>query len=413
MSYDSYHLFAKYFAYTAQSEPPAIYKRWCLLAGLGAMIGRNCGLPFGSSTIWPNMYVMLIGSPGARKGTAIRQVKLPLKAAGYNFFAADRTSKEKYIVDLAEQSAQDGAAGSVIDSLLFGADLGSAVESFIAAEEFNDFLGQGNMDFASFLGNMWDYSGVYTNRIKTGKSVSINNPTISLLTANTSTGFAAAFPPELIGQGFLSRLLLIYGEPSGLRITIPKPPDELLVQELTEIFARIRKEVMGQFQVTAEAEHYLDAVYQNWQDLDDMRFKTYGTRRFTHLLKLCMVCAASRISTELLYEDCFLANSILSFAETLMPKALGEFGRSKHSETAGKIMELLCCAPAGVSMTDLWKVTSNDFDKYSDLGYMIAKLREADKITFHDSKILANRGALRDKSKYYDFSLLVEAKDKI
>jgi hypothetical protein len=38
---------------------------------------------------------MFIGSAGTRKGTAIKIMKQFLLAAGYNTFAAKRTSKEK------------------------------------------------------------------------------------------------------------------------------------------------------------------------------------------------------------------------------------------------------------------------------------------------------------------------------
>ncbi|MFK5283171.1 hypothetical protein ACI3PL_26730, partial [Lacticaseibacillus paracasei] len=75
-------------------------------------------------------------------------------------------------------------------------------ESFIAADEFNNFIGLGNTDFISILGELWDYEGVYDYRLKNSKSVFIPYPTISILGGNTPTGFSQAFPPESIGQGF-------------------------------------------------------------------------------------------------------------------------------------------------------------------------------------------------------------------
>ena len=85
-----------------ESESPAVYHRWTALSILGALLGRNVYLPFGNSEIYPNMYVMLMGSAGARKGTAINPGRKLLRAAGYNTFAADAVSKEMLVEDMRE-----------------------------------------------------------------------------------------------------------------------------------------------------------------------------------------------------------------------------------------------------------------------------------------------------------------------
>lgn len=417
---DEYSLFELYFKLVEDSEAPLLYHRWCFISTLAALLGRNFYLPFGNDEIYPNMYTMLIGSPGARKSTAIKAGKRLLAEVGYETFVADRTTKEKFMVDLHHGIGTDiheanGKEKDIASQILFKEleDNLSAREAYIVADEFNDFIGHGNLDFLSFLGNLWDYKGIYKNRIKNGTSVAIPNPTINILGGNTATGFANAFPPEAIGQGFLSRLLLIYGEPSSKRITFPKRGSQELHESIVEGLKQIKQKVNGPAKLTTEAEKLLDDIYQNTTELTDVRFRTYSTRRFTHLLKLCLVCAGSRCDKSISFNDVFLSNTILSYTESLMPRALGEFGKSKYSDTATKIIELLGNSSEPIETLDLWKLVANDFDKMSDFGALLGRLREADKIMSMGKGIILKRGALKEGGKYYDFKLLKEAKDKV
>jgi len=324
---------------------------------------------------------MLIGSPGTKKSSAIKiGVKL-LKQAGYTTFAAKKTRQEKFLTDLAEQSAKlhlrsIGGAGDagydMLDQNLWGDDIDDdsadnyihkpAAECFIAADEFNNFIGINNLDFVSILGELWDFEGVYDYKLKTSKSVFIPNPTITILGGNTPTGFSQAFPTESIGQGFFSRLLLIYGEPSGVKYTFPPPPDLEIQTLLVDYLQRIKKEVNGEVTMTPEAMELLDNIYKTWPGIDDIRFEHYTNRRLTHLLKLCLVLTAARIATLIEVDDIIAANTLLTFTEQLMPRALGEFGKSKTADVTHKIMEAVNKTKMHIQVRDIWKLVHQDLD---------------------------------------------------
>src|SRR5690554_3711411 len=183
---------SKYLRVTGGTEVPTFFRRWSILASLGAWIGRDAYFQHGDMKVYPNMYVMLLGVPGTRKSSAIKRAKKVLQAAGFNSFSSEKTTKEKFLLDLA--GAEDEGGTGLDDFLDF--DLGELhAESFIAADEFNDFFGNNILEFVSLLGVLWDYDGVYKSRIKTGVSVEIDNPTISILSGNTQTTFANTFPP--------------------------------------------------------------------------------------------------------------------------------------------------------------------------------------------------------------------------
>ena len=384
---------ALYLNYTEETEPPTIYHRWAALAGLGAFLGRDLYFQHGHFSVHTNIYCMLIGDPGTRKSTTIRIMRKLLITAGYNTIAADKSTKEKFLVDLQGETEElfetsdRGRRRTAYDRStaenLWGSteeDDNDPREIFITADEFNDFIGTNNVDFCRTLGQLWDYEGVYKSRIKNGKSVAIPSPTVSILGGITPEDFAKTFPPEAIGIGFMSRLLLVRGELSGRKITFPDPPNAALQEQLAKMLLEIKKKVRGAAEVTPEAATVLDSIYNSWPDIPDVRFRHYSTRRFTQLLKIALIVAATQSSKKITKEVVIEANTILSAAELLMPKALGEFGKAKHSDTANKIVELLSRATRPLGFKDLWKEVHKDLEKPQELALIIQSLEQADKV---------------------------------
>ena len=366
---------------------------------------------------------MLIGSPGTRKSTAIKSIKRLLQEAGYTTIAADKTTKEKFMLDLngeTDDGQGDQTADRILAKNLWGGDDSDSkdpAECLIAADEFNDFIGNGNIEFISLLGTLWDYNGTYRNRIKNGKSVSIFEPTISILGGNTPTGFSLAFPIEILGQGFFSRLILIYGEPNGRKITFPPPPDPEKTTNLIRYLAAIRESTQSAARLTLEAKQILEHIYRTWPGVPDVRFESYSNRRFTHLLKLCLIHSAARCSSEITTNDVIYANTVLTHTEHLMPRALGEFGKAQSSDVAHKIMQILDSAHMPMGMKDIWKQVQTDLDKFSTMADIIGNLRHADKIqavkTDRGIEFLPNRKAVTELTDgTVDFSLLTPEERK-
>lgn len=409
---------SNYISYCGRTEVPAVFNRWAAITGLGAFLGRQYHFDHGHFHIQPNIYCMLIGSAGTRKGTAIKLMKKLLEQTGYKSFAAERTSKEKFLLDLAGEgdSGELLSPQELLDQNIFG-DSGakSDCEMFVAIDEFNDFIGNGNIEFISMLGNMWDYNGLYKNRIKTGKSVEINNPTISIIGGNTPTGFSLAFPTDILGQGFFSRLLLIYADRTDRKITFPPPPTAEATGRLLEQLSRIKSASFGTAKITDGAEKCLDRIYRSQAGLDDVRFESYSNRRFTHLLKLCIITSASRGVSEIAESDVRYANTILTYVERNMPRALGEFGKAKHSDVSHKIIQLADTTHQILTFKMIWKHVSNDLEKMADLGVLLQNLVAAEKL-----QQVGNQGFLPVKKliadtdeSTIDYSLLSDEERKL
>jgi hypothetical protein len=92
-----------------------------------------------------------------------------------------------------------------------------------------------------------------------------------------------------------------------------------------------------------------------------------------------------------------------------MPKAMGEYGKAKHTDVLAKIIAILTDAKTPMPQADIWKQVQSDLDRPDDLIKLLAGLVQADKIQWIDRKgYLIVRKVLKTDAIYVDFSLLRE-----
>ena len=381
--------FAEYLEYCSGTEVPPWFDRWSLIIGLGAWLGRRVWIPFGDNKIYPNIYGILVGAPGTKKSTPIKRMKSLLLEAGYDTFAAEKTSKEKFLLDLAGQVDEEGKD---FLSSPFGEE--EDKEVFIAADEFNDFFGNNILEFVAMLGVLWDYNGAYKNRIKNGTSIVISNPTVSILGGTTEISFANTFPPDVIGQGFFSRLIAVYAPPTGLKITWPARKSEEERQKIIASLHEIRSVASGEMIVSAEAKSLIDIIYRTWTPLKDHKFAYYSNRRLGHLLKLCMIHALGRKSMNIIAADVTYANTVLSHTEHFMPYAFAAFGQAKNSRLTFSVLQAIQQAIVPLDFNELWKQMQGEAAGTEDVAEVVRGLINAERIQLINQKFLPRRAML-------------------
>lgn len=324
------------------------------------------------------MYVMLQGLPGVRKSTAINIGTKLLKKVGYNKFASNRMSRQMFLEEMHAINTPN-LENMDFDELLALKD-NAPSEISIHASEFLDFIGQGDKDYLMLITSLWDNLDEYKNPKITSKSIVVKFPTVNFIGGNTPAGLNLAFPAETIDAGTLSRFLFIHAASNGKKILIPSRPDAEAEKKLIEHLKRIKAEVTGRATVTKEALEALEVIYNTAQPIEDPRFAYYQSRRLTHLIKLCLILSATRISTEITIDDVLTANTILGAAEYSMPKALGHFGRSKNSAVIHSMLEYLEDAGKPLMPKELYTRFSSDFSKETDFTALLMDLQSSNSI---------------------------------
>ncbi len=411
------------------SESPFLYHRWTLISAVSALLGRQAVMPFGHDKIYPNMFVCLMGNAGSRKSSAIGITRKLLSGAGYETFSREKTSSQKFLADLGEgfdkvtlaPKSKNSIAPLEDDEILelefnnskdYDPDNEEPSEVYITAGELEDFLGQSDGQFISLLTNMWDNLDYYSHGKMTSDDIFIHKPTINLIGGATPSTFANIFPPEAVGQGILSRMLLVYGGGARKKITMPPAPDPELITFFTEHMRQIKEQVKGFFTITPEALKVFDTVYQFTIDLEDNRLDSYLNRRHVHYYKLCMVLAACELTMEITEEIAIKANTILHWTESFMPKALGTFGKSITSNLDQVILEALEKHPNGIPSAALYPSVSQDFKDIRDYTLALQDLTASQKIgVVKGGNLVAIKKEAKESIPYVDFSLLREYRD--
>lgn len=370
-----------YLHYCRQTESPVNFHRWSFISMVGAMLGQRVFYPFMDGVVHPNQYIMLVGTPGTRKTTAVKYAENLAKDSGYNFFAYNRTTKEKFLLDwqtglnlkITKEGKTDFAA--LLDSPFNP----TCAECFICNDEFIDFIGINNLSFIATLTKLWDTYDIYEERFKNSQSICIQRPILSLLAGITTVSMQSAIPQEASGSGFLSRMILVYGHGSPTKITFPRKPSPEEKQPFISFFKEVQK-MSGELIFTPAAIELIDAIYQNWEALEDSRLAFYATRRLTHLFKLCQVIAVCHGT---LHADTHIveeAHSILCFTERTMDRAMGEFGKSRHSEAANAMITALESQNKPLTMRELFNTARMHIDKFITTFEIINNLHKADRI---------------------------------
>lgn len=353
-----------YLRMVEDTESPRIFHIWSAIFAMSCALGRRCWLPFGAFDLYPNHYILLVGTPGTRKSTSANQSKhIIRKSTGVRFAPTDTggqrqglmsalLGKQEYEREFFNASAVKEVAGGIMsltdmEEISLGSDeeeakfVDHADRHHIAviASEFSRLIGQNNLNMLDFLGEVYDGSEI-TYQTKQSDII-IKNPLINMLACTTPVSIANSLPPAAGGQGFLSRIILVYGARKYKMVPRPEAPDPDLVNLVRESIDDAYHQLSGAFTETRDARSYSESLYGYALDISDSRFGYYNERRYTHLIKLAMCLAAARGSLEIVRDDYEESHRILRATERGMPDALGEFGMNPLAMLKQEILEQL------------------------------------------------------------------------
>lgn len=322
-----------YLSYTKNTEPKESYRTWCGLSAIASALQRKCYLVNGSETFYPNLYVVLVGPPAARKGTAMRPATEFLKELGIPL-AADEASRQKLVNNLEDaynnHTAPDGTF--YMHSSLT-----------ILASELTVFLGYQNIDFLSVLCKWYDCEDRFEYDTHAHGKIEVSNIWVNLLGATTPMMVQASLPVTAVGSGFASRTVFVYEDTKAG--WIPRPHyDQSLYEPLRRDLYAIR-DLCGQFTCSNEFFAAYDPWYAggaSWRGFTEPRLEFYVQRRHVQLLKLSMLYSAAR-SDDMVITRADFDDSLrtLEAAERRMSNTFRGFGANPLASVQMQVMKIL------------------------------------------------------------------------
>lgn len=324
---------------TENTEPPRLYRLWCGISSVAAALQRKCYLRWGHYTFYPNMFVVLVGPSGARKGTAMAPAYRLLSDIGINM-SAQKTTLEQLIRRLSEatHAKPDPSTGRM--------QMHSCITIF--SDELVVFLGYQQYDMMAALCDWFDCKERWSYETKNKGKDEVLGLWVNLIGATTPALIQSNLPLESIGGGLTSRIIFVYGE--GKEKSVPYP---FLSQDEQDLFDDLRNDLerihlmAGPYTVTEEFMKLWHDWYTAQDDkpplqLHSDRFGGYLQRRPLHTLKLSMIVSASE-SSDMLITDEHLSRAIriLEATEQPMPNVFRGMGRSPLSDIMARVMGFL------------------------------------------------------------------------
>jgi hypothetical protein len=372
---------------------------WSAITAASACLARHAWLDFGIGQMYANKYVLLVGPPGTRKNHAIKfAINLVHEATQVRLAPDDTSGQRQGLITAIEGTREDDknhdalARVDIDDALSLTEALSTHHmelnnvdrHSMLAvATEFGSFMGQNNLDLTRFLNKLWDGED-YNYQLKKEQAV-LKEPLLTLIGGTTPTDISLILPAEAMGQGFMSRIILVFGAKKEKHV--PRPNlDTSQEKFLKDTYGWLFDECHGAFHEDKSAQELLDYLYPRPVGISDNRFMYYSERRHTHLLKLCLILAATDRRKIINHEDVEQAQYILELTERLMPDALGEYGLSPLATARQKMLEFIQHAGQPVPDKLLWTVMRNDM-KLIDYKNSITAMLNAKKIVLVDTKL--------------------------
>jgi hypothetical protein len=339
-------------------EPPPLFKIWTAVSTIAAVLQRKVYLPW-ERNIYPNMYIVLIGPPGCRKGTAMYPAEQILNEFGMIKLASEALTREQLIRELKTSGTMH--VDPTTQDTFFHASL------TIHSAELAVFLGYRNSVLMSDLCDWYDCRDRWRYSTKTQGEDDVIGVYVNLLGATTPELLQGTMSVDAIGSGLPSRIVFVYENNRGRRCPDAFITDkerkirDMLVRDLEQIF-----QLCGTFKVSPEyisayTEYYLKEG-SDPPSVQDDRFSGYCERRATHLRKLSMILNAARTNSMTLeLQDFRAAHELLIRTEKKMPLTFAGTGQNSQANILNKAVMFIGGA-GEMTQQELMRLMYRDVD---------------------------------------------------
>lgn len=362
-----------YREYTQHQEACGKFHTWIALSTIASTVRRNVWLDRKQWTIFPNLYVGIIGPTGDGKTTAA-DIGIDLIMQLKKLEIVQERATSYYILELMQDLTNKQS---------------SACFTLYAPEMKNFMTDMNKSDLVTVLTSFYtcpSYREYRTKgQLKDGSYYRFKNICINILACSTPEWLTTGTSVDDISGGFTGRFVYVYSDGSTRSCPFPEddiPQDVLdmkhdLVHDLQTISA-----LKGNFVISDEAK----ALYRPWyknrmQECKDERLVGYYSRKRDTVLKVAMLLSlATKNTLEVTADDINAAWRTLSECEDKMGEAFSGVVEDPALKYQDLVLSQLSSSP-GMQLTraELLRKNYHKFD-YVVLDRIVANL-EARRVT--------------------------------
>jgi hypothetical protein len=286
-----------YLQYTKNQEASEKIHKWVAISVLAAALQRKVWLPRGHYTLFPNLYIFIIGASGVVRKSTSTGIGVDLLRSLEKFHIMSERLTAAALIQNLEASHE---------IYQWNGKEKHQSASFAYASELIVFLREVYGSISELLTTFYDCSPhddskPWTYETKGEGQKRIFGPCLNILGASTPQWLSQAIPPDQMEGGFTSRVIFVVENEEPKRFIAW--PDELASGEQDRLKKRLEEDLqavnrtVGEVRVSAEAREWFRTWYEEHMKslikAQDLRFSGYYGRKADTLLKIAMVCAAS------------------------------------------------------------------------------------------------------------------------
>lgn len=370
---------------TQNNECPPSYHLFSALVALSSIVSGKVWLDLGMFCIRPNLYVILTGSPGVKKTTAMILAKQLLFELGDSVpMSAECQTKEALTQSMAGKSRACVVGPKEVPRKFNPTDeeqskfLYAPMSVFVT--EFSQFVGSANAGhMLDFLTTIYDEHH-YKSETK-GKGVDlIPMPYLTLLGCTVPDWITAKLKDDVITGGFSRRAIFVYETHTDLRIPIP-----FVTPEMDEAWVRLVatakkiQSIKGPFLWGVDAKDFYCNWYVNLKRPEDPLLDGWFNSVQIQMLKIAMLISASewepgtQHTIEIMHME--MSMEILRTVEENIPKVFQGVGRNELAGVSNKLIGMLRVSP-GFALPErlVKKDLFREVPRVEDLAKMIQHL---------------------------------------
>lgn len=326
-------LISEFLASTDDSESPASYFYWSFLSAIAAVTNNNTSIQRHYYRMSPNIFVLLFGKSGLRKGVPINLAKQLVEQTGNTRTIAGRSSIQAIVAQLGQAYTREGHT-PITDAI-----------GFVSASEFASSLVDDDAAL-TILTDLYDgnYNKEWKSNLVSRDSIKLKNVNLTILGGINSPHFKEAISQSNLQGGFIGRTFIIYETKkrrSNSLVYAPKVNLEEIITYFLPHFIEISN-IKGEFQWTIESGYFYNEWYNEFDKIEVEENTGTMMRLGDHVIKVAMLLALSqkRLTLELTdIEDSI--NACINFSANANRAASGNTNTSSLSPIVRKICEQL------------------------------------------------------------------------
>lgn len=325
------------------SMAPKQFHVWSAISVVGAVLKNKVSFKYGTYTLYPNQYIVMVAPPGIGKGESIRYAYERAKTTSGNSSLINLISDRITAPKIIERIAQGTPTAAVLNNqgqIVVGNDSSATLVSL----ELQTLLTSSDW-MLSFLCDAWD-RGEYEYDTKNSGSSFIKGMCTSLIGACVPEYIRKLNKDSTaaINSGFTARTLFVYAESTSKRLPWPKSVDDIIggkvYQDKLEADLEHISSLSGSFTITLGGRQKFENAFSLMEpkETDSDVVAYFKSRMHVHILKTAMVLSAAERDDLVIDETCMInAIACVRVVFDSLDRAFRGVGESDLAEATAKV----------------------------------------------------------------------------